>query len=104
MVTVFPHCSASLFHWEGKVRLLLFFHLSFSVPLLPSPLQLLLRFLPNLLFSQMSQKPSSADPVEIFKEDITELLNSLPEKKVLVSRIPEEFTRHFKKTISVEQV
>ena len=42
-------------------------------------------------------EPSSADPVEIFKEDITELLNALPEKKVLVSRIPEEFTRHFKK-------
>ena len=40
---------------------------------------------------------SSTNPLELFKRDMVELLNALPDKKLYLNHIPEEYTKHFGK-------
>lgn len=46
--------------------------------------------------SEASASPPT-NPLELFKSDMVELLNTLPDKKICLNHIPEEYTKHFGK-------
>ncbi len=60
-------------------------------------LQLPISTSPQLPFQENTTSSGDNDPIERFKRDITELLNTMPNKRIPMCRIPEEYTKHFKK-------